>query len=124
MKFSDKKYICYLYFNSPSTISDKNISMPATFSLSKEEARLFRHKLEIIKIYKQLTGIGLKESKDYVEEHLIENVLPMILTRVEIYNIQNKKTDQWGIDLRLKLGFYFDGVDIIRNESINNLLNN
>lgn len=117
MKSSDKKYICYLHFD----LTDPIWSVHSTHPLSPVGSSIYpQYKVEIVKIYKSLTGYGLKECKEYVDKYFDNNKLLMKLTKEEIYQIQNKEAkDQWGNKFKLK--FYFDGVESYRNNSIDEI---
>lgn len=120
MKSLDKKYTCYLHFNPNDPIWKERASCIEPFARSKQSTYP-RYKIEIIKIYKRLSGNGLKECKDYIEKYLDGNKLIMNLTKEEIYRIQNIKEDEWGN--HFKLEFYFDGIESYRNNLISEILN-
>ncbi len=119
--YEEESHQCILQFGGPESmkISDfmKKRDTEAGMSV------IARHKIEVIKVVKTLTKMGLKEAKDLVDKSLDGDPqwatyrIPIELTKTEIHNLCNVMSSMLNT-----VPYQFNGVDILRNKRINQII--
>jgi len=122
--YEEESHLCYLRFDGPESMKlSKNIKER---DIANGISIVSRHKLEIVKMVNMITLMGLKESKDLVDNSFhgdpqcARYEIPLELTKTEIHKVAKiLDTQKWTVQITCQ----FDGIDILRNKRINQIIN-